>query len=114
MANSLKKSHSSTYQFPAFEHEITYQRALGIITMLICNSLQHSNWTIGELYELLKESIENYWYEIYFDSNRYPVGCICWHRDKLRLGNRILDIRYMDTYNEEIYIYVNVNLQMVS
>lgn len=110
MADSLRKSHLSKKTLPAFEYEITYQRALGIITMLICNSLQHSNWKIGELYDLLKESVENYWYEIYFDSNKCPIGCICWHRDKLRLGNLILDSRYMDVYDEERHIYVNVNL----
>ncbi|WP_426617162.1 hypothetical protein [Raoultella sp. R2A007] len=110
MADSLSKSPSSTLILPAFEHEITYQRALGVIIMLICNSLQRSNWSIGKLYDLLKESVENYWYEIYFDSNRRPVGCICWHRDKLRLRDHVIDLRDMDICDDEMYIYVNVSL----
>ena len=89
MADKIVSTLNIQRILPPLDQPVTYQRALGIITILVCQSSASANWNVGGLYKLLKESLENNWYEIFFDESRRPNGCRCWHNDHNFIENHI-------------------------
>lgn len=87
--------------------DLTYQRALGVISLLISlNSSQRNRWSIGDLYSLLSLSVSREWYEIQLNDDCQPQYCKCWLDEEH--SNEYGDIKFtlQRSPNENRYIYV--------
>jgi len=110
MVNEINSQIVNKAKLPSFNEVLTYQRALGIIVALMCHSDQYKKWDIASLYFLVSKSIENDWYNIFFDDEKRPVGCICWHYDKCQLEKSGFSEGLPEKVESEAFIYIDLML----
>ncbi len=87
--------------------DLTYQRALGVISLLISlDTNQRNSWSIGDLYKLLSISVSREWYEIQLNDDCQPQYCKCWLDEEHFNEYGYIKFTLQCTLNEKRYVYV--------
>lgn len=87
--------------------DLTYQRALGVISLLISlDSSQRNRWCIKDIYNLLSISVSRDWYEIQLNDDCQPYYCKCWLDENFSHEYVNINFTLQCTPNEKRYIYL--------